>query len=334
MAEHFKLLFIQIIFIVILMIVIVALIRQKKAINFERRIGRYSINPINDVEISFFDVFSDKWNDLIKRARKYFIKSKILVKASRRYNKYISYTKDKDIETIDFIIRKFFISLSFMLLTIFSSVLQTRVLTLVELIINICIGYFIYDIYLFYQERRNIKLIENEMLRAVIIMNNAFKAGKSTLQAVEIASDQLPEPINGEFKKIYQDMAYGLSVDTVFERFAKRVNIEEARYLSSSLTILNKTGGNIVEVFSFIEKTLFDKKKMREELKNMTVSSNMIVKVLMFIPFVFVFIICLFNPNYFDPLFSSAPGILVFFTILITFGLYVFFLQKIMKVRV
>ena len=40
-------------------------------------------------------------------------------------------------------------------------------------------------------------------------------------------------------------------------------------YLSSSLTILNRTGGNIVAVFDSIEKTLFDKKKLKEELKRL-----------------------------------------------------------------
>lgn len=48
-------------------------------------------------------------------------------------------------------------------------------------------------------------------------MNNAFKAGKSTIQAVEIAKNELPEPLKYEFRKIYNDMKYGLSVDVVFK---------------------------------------------------------------------------------------------------------------------
>ena len=103
------------------------------------------------------------------------------------------------------------------------------------------------------------------MLRAIIIMNNAFKSGKSTIQAVEIASKKLAKPISSEFKRMHQEMKYGLSVDVVFDRFAKRINLEEAEYLSSSLTILNRTGGNIVAVFNSIEKTLFDKMKLKEE---------------------------------------------------------------------
>ena len=50
------------------------------------------------------------------------------------------------------------------------------------------------------------KKIENDMLRAIIIMNNAFKSGKSTIQAVEIASEKLSKPISSEFKRMHQEM--------------------------------------------------------------------------------------------------------------------------------
>lgn len=54
----------------------------------------------------------------------------------------------------------------------------------------------------------------------------------------------------------------GLSIDIVFKRFAERIKLEEATYLTAALTILNKTGGNIIKVFSSIEKTLFNKKNL------------------------------------------------------------------------
>ena len=175
-------------------------------------------------------------------------------------------------------------------------------------VINFFVGYYLLDVYLYFYQKKQNKLISNELLRAIIIMNNAFKSGKSTLQALKIAADELPEPINDEFEKMYLDMKFGLSVDTVFDRFAKRVNLEEAVYVSSSLKILNKTGGNIVEVFSSIEKTLFDKKKLNEELKNISANPKMIVKVLLLIPIVFILLIYILDPSYFNPLFESVLG--------------------------
>ena len=92
-------------------------------------------------------------------------------------------------------------------------------------------------------------------------MSNAFKSGRSIVQAIELVILESDGRIKEEFKKIKVDLNYGLDYDVVFNRFAKRLNIEEAYYMSTSLIILNKTGGNIVEVFSSIERTLFDKKK-------------------------------------------------------------------------
>ena len=323
---------IQIIIIVSLFIVIILLLKQNIAIKYERRIGRYAIDPINNKFSSLFDNIKKWYDHLIIRLRGPLGKSFIIKKLSKRYEKYVVYGEEKT--AIDYVTNKLLIGLSFVLLVIFSQVLQGRVISIFELLIYFVLGYFILDIYLIYSKKRRIKLIENQMLRAIIIMNNAFKSGKSTLQAVEIASKELSEPINHEFEKMYRDMKYGLSVDTVFERFAKRIDIEEARYVSSSLTILNKTGGNIVKVFSSIEKTLFDKKKLKEELRNLTVSSNMIVKVLLFVPVVFIGIIYLLNPTYFSPLFASPLGYMIIILIVLMFAVYAWFLQKIMKVKV
>ena len=46
---------IQIIIILVLFIVIISLFRQNIAIKYERRIGRYSIDPINKKFTSLFD---------------------------------------------------------------------------------------------------------------------------------------------------------------------------------------------------------------------------------------------------------------------------------------
>ena len=218
------------------------------------------------------------------------------------------------------------------MLTIISVNLQGKFVTLFQLVVSFIIGFYILDIYLVISNRINKKKIENDMLRAIIIMNNAFKSGKSTIQAVEIASKKLPKPISIEFERIYGEMKYGLSIDTVFNRFAKRVNIEEAEYLSSSLTILNRTGGNIVAVFDSIEKTLFDKKKLKEDLKNSTTVSKLVVKILLFVPIIFVLIIYLLNPSYFKPFFESSLGYVLLLIILIMFIIYAYLLDKIVKV--
>lgn len=325
---------IKIIIILVIFIFIVLLLRYSIAQKKERRISSYSLLPLKDNNIPLGDKIKKFYLLLVKKNRKYLKRINYFNKKSKKYEKYIKYKHRDEIVAIDFITNKLIITLLFVLLAVLSSIFNNKGLTIISLLVNLILGYYLLDIFLFFYYKRQTKLIDNELLRAIIVMNNAFKSGKSTLQALNIAASELPEPISDEFKKMYLDMKYGLSVDAVFDRFARRVDLEEAVYLSSSLTILNKTGGNIVEVFSSIERTLFDKKKLNEELKNISASPNMIIKVLFIIPIVFVLIIYILNPNYFKPLFESTLGYMIIGIMVLMFIIYVVLLKRIMKIEV
>jgi Flp pilus assembly protein TadB len=326
------LIILRLVIVIIIVVIIDLILKLNKAIKVERRLARYSIDSIDSDDNSLGDLIKIKYNRFIRRTRKKFKNNNIFNNKAEKYNKYIM-TGDKT-EVIDFIITKLILGICFVFLVTISGIIQGKLIDFLEMIISFIIGYYIYDIYLIIYNKRRTKKIKNDMLRSVIIMNNAFKVGKSTLQAVEIASNSLPKPISIEFKKIYQDLSFGISSDIAFSRFSRRVNLEEARYISSSLTILNKTGGNIVAVFSSIERTLFEKKKLEEDLKNSTSASNLIVKVLMIIPLIFTLIIYVLSPNYFDPLFSSTLGYMLLVIIAIMFIIYIYLLNKIMKVKV
>ena len=326
------LIIIRFILVIIVIIIVDLLIKLNKAINVERRISRYSISSIMDYDNNLGDTLRNKYNRFVKRFRKIFKNNGLFGRQASKYNKYIM--AGDVVNVIDFIIIKLIMGICFVVLVIVSLAIQGNVISFLGMIISFIFGYYIYDIYLYIANKRRKRKIKNDMLRAVILLNNAFKAGKSTMQAVEIASRELPEPISIEFKKIYQDLSYGISSDVAFSRFARRVNLEEARYISSSLIILNKTGGNIVAVFSAIERTLFEKKKLEEDLKNSTQASNLVVKVLMGVPIVFVLIIYVLSPDYFEPLFNSVLGYMIIFIVLVMFLVYMYLLKKIMKVKV
>lgn len=326
MDKRLIIVLIQIVLVFAFVIIVTLFIRLNNAMKLEKRIARYSVR-YKGIDLSIVDRIWKKYLLFVKAQRKKV--KKLFPKLVYKYDKY---SVGSEYKAVDFITHKLVISVIFTLLTVIAMSIQGRFVTALQLFLSILIGFYILDIYLIIERKINKKKIENDMLRAIIIMNNAFKSGKSTIQAVEIASKKLPKPIGYEFKKISEEMKYGLSIDTVFDRFSKRVDIEEAEYLSSSLTILNKTGGNIVAVFDSIEKTLFDKQKLKEDLKNSTVVSKLVVRLLLFVPVVFVILIYLLNPDYFKPFFASTLGYLLLGIILVMFIIYAYLLGRIVKV--
>ena len=314
-------------FLILGFVIVLLLWKVQKLLFFERRIKRYSLSD-NKEDISIMDNLDMKYHEFLAR----FEKNEKLQNRSSSYRKYITLGENEN--PVFFLLHKLVLAVVFTILVVLSSILSGKLVSFIGVLVSFIIGYYVYDIYLYITAKMKKKKIKNEMLRAVILMNNSFKAGKSILQSVLIVSEKLPNPISQEFKRIYQDMSYGLSADVAFLRFSNRVHLEEATFVATSLSILNKTGGNIISVFNSIEKTLFDKKKLENDLKSSSSASNLVVKFLMGIPIVFVLLIYVISPSYFEPLFSSPLGYFMLFLMWIMFIMYIYLLNKIMKVKV
>lgn len=321
----------QIILIIILATFLYVLFTESRVLNLEQRLSNFSISSVDEQSIPLFEkLFNNIWN-IIRKLDKIWEKSDILRKYSKRFDKYINYKELEYKSGFDYLSVKFLISLLFGIIYIISSLIQSNFNPFLLLSVLI-ISYFIIDIYLIIDYKNRRKQIEHDLLNAIIIMNNSFISGMNIMQAVEIVKDELDGPIKDEFKKISMDISYGLSLEVVFERFYNRVKLEDIKYITSSLSLINKTGGNIVRVFSSIEKNFYDKKKIKDEMDSLTSSSKFMFRLLTIMPIVLCLVIFMLNPEFFLPLFTTTIGKILIFIILLLFSLYIFTVKKIMKV--
>lgn len=328
-----NILIIQTILMILLGIIIFNLILYNKSLKLEKRISKYCIDSIKVETTSLFDTLYNFYFYIVHKLSKILKRSQFLVRYSKAYNKYIDYENDKDVSSMDFISHKFYISFIFIIIIVFARIIEGKIPSLIDILVSFTVGFFVIDIYFKIYNSFKKKRIEQDLLNAIIIMNNAFRSGMSMMQAIEIVSKELKGPISQEFRKMHLEISYGLSLDVVFERFSKRVDSEEVNYITSSLSILNKTGGNIIKVFSSIEEMLFNKRKLKQEMKALTSSANMINKILLIMPIIFILLITLLNPAYFVPLINTKLGNIFLFVIILIYALYAYIVRKIMKVR-
>lgn len=316
-----------------LLIILIYIIRYNRSLTIEKRITKYSVKPIKDQSKSLFGNIHRFIDRCINKLTKVLGKSYFIKKISARYKKYVKvFCKETD-NTVTIISQKIIMSITFLIIVILAKTIRLQVLSIYEMIIPLLVGYYLLDFVYEYRYRIYRKKIENDFLQAVIVMNNAFKSGRSITQAINLVSTELKGPIAEEFKKIDLEISFGLDLEIAFKRFAERINLDEAAYLTASLSITNKTGGNIIRVFDSIEKNLFNRKKLKLELKALISSSKLIMYVLMIIPILFVIIINLINPTYFVPLFTNPLGIVLIFIMLTIYITYIIIVRKIIKVR-
>lgn len=327
-------LFFQIIIILIISAFIALFLRELKAMKYQRRFEKFALISIHDYEKSFFDLAMDKIWVLIYQFSKILEKSVVLKKYSSSYERHITFEEKNEKTGMNYIAIKFLTSFFFLFLMLVTILFRGRHLAFPTFFLVLLFSFFLPDFFLNLKFKKKRKRIEDDLLKAIIIMNNSFKSGRNIMQAVEIVKNELDGPISDEFKKIYMDMTYGLRIDVVFNRFYERVKLEDAKYITSSLTLLNRTGGNIIRVFGTIEKSFFDKKKLQNEMKSLTASSILVFRILVLLPLLFAAVIFLMNPSYFNPFFETPFGFLTFLFILLLYIVYIITIKKVLKVRI
>ena len=320
--------------IIILIILIVYLIRQRRIIRLEKRFEDFALISVHDHEKSLVDSILEIFWRWIHKIAKVLNKSVFLKKYALKYEKHIKYEDKESMSGMDYIAIKFVAGISLVLFNILTFMFQVMEMSLMSFLLSFLIGFFLPDIFIQIEYQKKRKKIEEDLLKAIIIMNNSFKSGRNIMQAVQIVKEELDGPISDEFKKIYLDMTYGLSIEVVFDRFYNRVKLEDAKYITSSLTLLNKTGGNIVKVFGTIERSFFDKKKLKQEMQSLTSASIFVFRTLCFLPLIFILVIYILNPSYFSPIFTTNIGRMILLLVILIYVLYILVIKKVLKVKI
>lgn len=332
MNNALLILILELIVIILISLGVIYIFILRRRIDINNRLEKYTIVKKKE-EKSFFDNFFGYYDILINKTTKLLYRIRIFDTYSLKYNKYIK-KEDKDrIDRMDFISKKVLTGIVFIVIVVIFNIVRYAGFNSLQLIFSFLIGFFTVDILLVSTNKFLRHEKENDLLKAITIMNNSFKSGRSIMQAIKLVATELDTPLGIEFEKMYVDLTYGLSLDVVFKRFEERVKIDEVKYITTSLNILDSSGGDIVKVFSEVEKTFFNNKKLHDELKNLTASSKMLYYMLTFIPFIFVILIFILDPTYFTPLFTNPLGIVILLFIIILYVGYLFIVKRIMMLE-
>lgn len=305
---------------------------QKKQKKYNR-VVKYSVQGIKDNNKSLMDYLVNIFMNILLFVVRILNNSTFFKKQGEKYNKYIPLCSLKLKNGISLIALKIVLGFVFLILCAFSKVLLGDVISISECLFVYIIGYFLLDIKYIILYKKYHKQLEEDLLESVVIMNNAFKVGASLEQAIKIVGDEISGQLKKEYKQIYAEIKFGLSVNDAFIRFSDRLGLKEAEYIAASLDILNETGGNVVKIFDSIEKNLFNNRKIKNEYEALTGSPKLISNFLFVLPIIFILLILMINNEYFNPMFNSVVGIVLLIIAVIIYVLYIVIIRKILKIR-
>lgn len=321
----------QIIAAIILFIILYRIVKINKTIKYNDRLSKFTVKTNEPETKSLADNIVDSYCSFRLKLAKSLSKRSAYKKLAKKYERYVHKPTVSYLDAMIIISNKFCISiicgLSYFIINFIRGTFNPFLMLL-----SFILGFFVYNIYLSVAEAKRNKEIEDDLLKAIVIMNNAFKSGYNITQAIDLVTQDLTGPISEEFERIGNDLKYGLEVKDVFDRFYDRVQIEDAKYITSSLNLLNLTGGNLVGIFTNIEKSFTNNKRLRDELNAMTSSSKFVYYILLIMPIVLITTLNTLNPTYFKPLLSHPIGYLIIILAITLYISYIIIIKKILRV--
>lgn len=148
----------------------------------------------------------------------------------------------------------------------------------------------------------------NQLADALLVLANSLRAGFSLLQAMEMVSQEMPNPISGEFHLALREMTYGTATETALTHLSERVGSDVLDLLVTAMLIQRQAGGNLAEVLLNIHATIQDRLRIQQEIRTLTAQGRMSGYIIAALPFGIAGVLSVLNPNYLSVLFTTSIG--------------------------
>jgi tight adherence protein B len=146
---------------------------------------------------------------------------------------------------------------------------------------------------------------------ALDIIVRGVRAGLPLGDTLRIVSNESPEPVRGEFRKIVENVALGLPLNEAAEKMAERVPVSETNFFSIVIGIQMKAGGNLSEAVGNLSRTLRERKKMKGKISAMAMEAKASAAIIGAVPFVVTILLYLSSPKYISLLWMTQHGRIV-----------------------
>lgn len=143
---------------------------------------------------------------------------------------------------------------------------------------------------------------------ALILAANSLRSGCSFAQAVDLVAKEMPAPISEEFEQVVKELNLGVSVETAFESFSKRIESEDLDLVITAFLIQRQVGGNLAELLDKISATIKGRTKMRGRIKTLTAQGRLSGMIIGLLPVFLAGFLFVANPGYMMELFNPGPG--------------------------
>lgn len=162
-----------------------------------------------------------------------------------------------------------------------------------------------------YVKRRKAKRLaafEEHFPESIDLLGRAIRAGHAFSTGLQMVADESPEPLAGEFLRVFEEQKFGLAIEDSLLALADRIDLVDMRILVTALLIQREVGGNLAEILDKISYTIRERFTIQRQVRVYTAQGRFTGYLLAVLPIGVGFLIWMMNQEYMMILIREPTG--------------------------
>jgi len=182
--------------------------------------------------------------------------------------------------------------------------------------------------------QKRLREFNSQLPDTLDLLSRSLAVGHAFSESLHQVAMEMPDPVATEFRITFEEQKLGLSAKLALDRLGERIPLLDLRLCITAMHIQRETGGNLAEILEKVSHTIRERFKIMEDFRTMTTASRLSGWILCAIPFVLVFVLTMFNPDYMAVLVRDTRGhyVLAFAFVWQMFGMLL--IKKFLSIKV
>lgn len=149
---------------------------------------------------------------------------------------------------------------------------------------------------------------EEHFPEAIDLVGRALRAGHALPTGLGMVADEMPAPVGTEFRILFDEQNFGLTLPDAMRNFAARIPVLDARFFVTAVLTQRESGGNLAEVLDNLAQVIRERFKVKRQVRVISAHGRITGWVLSCLPPALAMATLLINPDHLATLLGSDLG--------------------------
>ena len=164
-------------------------------------------------------------------------------------------------------------------------------------------------IYVRFKRSRRLQTFEEQFPEAMDLIARALRAGHAFTTGISMVADEVPAPVGAEFRRLYDEQNFGMSLPDAMRAMAARVPVLDAKFFVTAVLTQRESGGNLSEVLDNLASVMRDRFKLKRQIRVISAHGRISAFVLAAMPPVLAALLFAISPHLMNILITDPVGI-------------------------